>query len=82
MQICEPGARPFASDNQMPINGAGSSGSMYDVTDVDGSTTSMAYGDRFRLDHSPRGPNGDTVNYQSISHPPVKVGRFYGVDMW
>ena len=82
MQICERGARNFASDNQMPINGAGFSGSMYDVTDVDGSTTSMAYGDRFRLDHSHRGPNGDTVNYQSISHPPVKVGRFYGVDMW
>ena len=82
MQIHEPGPMSLCSGNQMPINGTGSSGTMYDVTNMNGFNTSAAYRDPFSPDYSHRGPKGDTVNYQSISHPLNTVRTFHGVDMW
>ena len=80
MKIHEQGARPFCSDDPMTINATGSPGNMYDVIDTDGSDISVTYRDPFSHHYSHRGPNGDTVNYQSISHPSISVRTFYGVD--
>lgn len=82
MKNHEQGAWSFSSGDPMTINGTGSPGNMCDVTDMDGFHISMTHGDPFSHDYSHRGLNGDTVNYQSISHSSLTVCPLYGIDVW